>query len=176
MWTWKSIPAELWLFQGCPQRLLPLSLAQSYPVSALLELLERQINLAFAGVNLVQAEAAKQLWQELRSWVSSTLTSAGSVGSVRDVWGDIRPSGMGAGMSVTNKWGLWMWALWISCSHGEVWMWFLLSSVSPVLVELSWKTKGCYGGRSNIVLSGQSVHSGLADYRIYTWLKNLFIF
>lgn len=84
MWTWKSIPAQLWLFQGCLQRSLTLSPAQNCAISILLKLLEKQINLAFAGTNLVQPEAAKQPWQAFMSWVSSTLTSAGREGSAQN--------------------------------------------------------------------------------------------
>lgn len=84
MWTWKSIPTELWLFQGYLQRSVSLSLAQNRAISVLLKLLEKQINLAFAGINLVQPGAAKQFWQVFISWVSSTLTSVGSVSAVRN--------------------------------------------------------------------------------------------
>lgn len=84
MWTWKSIPAELWLFQGYLQRSVSLSLAQNCAISVLLKLLEKQINLAFAGINLVQPEAAEQFWQAFISWVSSPLTSVGSVSAVRN--------------------------------------------------------------------------------------------
>lgn len=39
------------------------------------------------------------------------------------------------------------------CSHAGVWIWHLLASVSPMLVELSWKTKGHCAGRSRSVLA-----------------------
>lgn len=83
MWTWKSIPAECWLFHGCLWYSLVLRFAQNCAISISFELLEKQINLASTGINLLQPEAANLFWQPFINWVSSIPASVGNASSLK---------------------------------------------------------------------------------------------